>query len=146
MAAGYSDADYKAPRGCVPANKTKRRWLFFGVPIGLVIVAAIAIGAAVGASKSKQDSTVAPAGAANGTSTTRRSTRTSTSAKASATSAAPVANNFGVAGSGADGSTVEMAEGGSFTYSNSFGGTWAVDPANPYSVSRIHSSSNMADQ
>ncbi|KAI0362338.1 glycoside hydrolase [Trametes cingulata] len=33
--------------------------------------------------------------------------------------------------SGGDGSTVTMFDGSTFTYSNSFGGTWYYDPANP---------------
>ena len=127
---GYSDTEYKPSRSCVPASKTKRRWLFWGLPIGLVIIAAIAVGAAVGASKSKQGNTSSAPGQTSG-----GNGKTGSSAKPSATGATTVANDFGVKGSGSDGSTVEKAEGGSFTYSNSFGGTWAVDPYNPYTVS-----------
>lgn len=129
-AAGYSDASYKAPRGCVPTNPHKRRLLFFGLPIGLILVAAIAIGAAVSASQDKQNKTTA----GGSSRTTSQGTQTTTSAGSTTTTAAPT-NNFGVAGSGADGSMVQMADGGNFTYYNSFGGTWAVDPADPYSVS-----------
>ena len=123
---GYSDANYKGPRTCIPSNPTKRRWLFWGVPIGLVIIAGIAIGAAVAVSKSNQDKTKAPSPTASSTG--------STNSTGGATTDVPD-NNFDVKGSGSDGSAVQMADGGSFTYSNSFGGTWAVDPYDPYSVS-----------
>jgi len=139
--AGKPKDEYKPPRGCVPTDPTKRRWLFFGVPIGLVIIAAIAVGAAVGVSKSNQNrtagsSTASEGTGANGANSTHTNGTDGTTGQSSG-GAASVQVNFGTKGEGADGSAVDMADGGSFTYSNAFGGTWAVDPDNPYGVSHL---------
>ena len=137
--AGKPKDEYKPPRGCVPTSPTKRRWLFFGVPIGLVIIAAAAVGIAVGVSKSGQNKTAGSSAATGGTgaggSNSTTNGTTSSTAGQSSGGAASVQFNFGTKGQGADGSTVDMADGGSFTYSNAFGGTWSVDPDNPYGVS-----------
>lgn len=125
---GYSDAEYvKSNRGCVPANPTKRRWLFFGLPIALVIIAGIAIGTAVGVSKSNQNAT--------GGSDSSKGSGNGSNGNRTAVGGTNVSSNWGVKGSGEHGSTVVMQEGGSFVYTNEFGGSWSVDPYDPYSVS-----------
>jgi hypothetical protein len=113
----YSRSDKRG--GCLPTNPTKRKWLFIGVPVILVLVAA---GAGVGA----YFATKKPAAAKSG----------SGGASGGTASDAPV--NFGVAGTGKTGSVVTTDLGVTYTYTNPFDGSWAQNPQNPYSVSPKH--------
>lgn len=130
-------------RNCVPTDPKKRRWIFWGIPIGLILVAGIAVAVVVTVSKQKQAAsggTGSGSGSANGTTTrtgsgTAKSTKTGSATNAAKPSATVITTNFGVAGNGADGSTVTTDLGAQFTYTNGFGGTWAQDPENPYNVS-----------
>jgi hypothetical protein len=111
-----SEKNYKQPgkRGCLPTNPTKRKWLFIGLPIILVVVGAGAgVGAYFGLAKKP-----AASGSVGGLGGTASST--------------PV--NFGVAGSGKNASMVTTDLGATFQYVNWFEGTWAQNPQNPYSV------------
>lgn len=101
-----------AKRGCLPTNPTKRKWLFIGLPIILIVIAA---GAGVGVYFGMKKPT------------------TSTGA-GSSTGSTP-AENFGVAGTGKTGSVVTSDLGVQFTYTSWYEGSWAQNPQNPYSVS-----------
>ena len=137
----YSDSAYHGkrtgnnidkPRGCVPSTKNGRRWLFWGVPIGLVLVAGVAVGVAVGVSKSNQ---TASTGSSSSGGTAGGNGNGTGSGNGTNVGGANVSSGWGVKGSGVNGSTVAMAAGGSFVYINEFGGSWNVDPSNPYNVS-----------
>lgn len=139
-------AKAKSRKGCFPTDPKKRRWIFWGIPISLVLIAGIAIAAVVVISKQKQSASGdAGTTSANGTvtGTAKHSTKTgtgktsSTTATGKATKPTPttITNNFGVAGNGGDGSTVTTDLQATFTYTNGFGGTWAQDPQNPHNVS-----------
>ena len=131
---------YSEPIEWVPTNPKKRRWLFRGIPIALVIIAAIAIGVIVAivhhnkTSTSTSGSSTKSSADSNGKSSgSTTSTSSGISAQASAI-AADIAE-FGASGTGLDGSIVTTDLGVNFTYTNSFGGSWAQNPENPYSVS-----------
>ncbi|KAK8843498.1 hypothetical protein IAR55_007158 [Kwoniella newhampshirensis] len=119
-------------RTCIPTNPTKRRWLFFGVPIGLVVIAAVAVGVVVGTQhkSSSSSSSGSGSGAAGGTSS--GATKNGTGKGQTTTTAF---NPFITTGSGKNGTTVTTDLGVNFTYINGFGGSWAQDPYNPYHVS-----------
>lgn len=117
----------------VPTNPTKRRWLFIGLPVIIVLAAGVAVGVAIGvthhksSSGGKTGSGDAGSGSGGG------------SGSGSGTGGTGTGNNgttiqTTVQG-GTDGSTVKMDDGTTFTYSNQFGGDWWEDPSNPYSVS-----------
>ena len=122
---------WQEPKGFVPTDPRKRRWLFFGVPLFLLLAAGIGIGVGVGVTQSKHKSSSstpadeAGSGDNSGSSSGGGDTQTNTTA--------PVQQTTLV--TGGDGSTVTMDDGTSFTYNNAFGGTWAMDPANPFNVS-----------
>jgi len=140
----YSDTAFNRPknsRNCIPTNPTKRRWLFWGVPIGLVLIAGVAVGVAVGVSKSNQNAT--GSSGSSGSSAGGNGTSTSTGGGKNGTASSTYTSAYGIKGSGENGSTVAMAAGGSFVYLNEFGGNWAVDPSDPYSASRHRSSERM---
>ncbi|EAL19968.1 hypothetical protein CNBF2950 [Cryptococcus deneoformans B-3501A] len=127
---GYGRTRTKKPtRTCIPTNPTKRRLLFFGVPILLVVAAAAIIGGVVGSQKRHS--------ASNDSSNGDSSSGTSGGGGSNSTSDtdANTWNSFIQPGSGGDGSIVTTDLGVNFTYSNAFGGTWAQDPYDPYSVS-----------
>ncbi|KAL7420697.1 hypothetical protein Q5752_004648 [Cryptotrichosporon argae] len=108
-------------RTCVPSDPRRRRLIFFGVPAALVIVAVIVIGVVVAVSHHSSSASSSTSSAGNSTG-----------------SSAETYNTTSVAiqkGSGTNGSTVETDLGVTFTYVNNFGGSWAQDPYNPYSVS-----------
>lgn len=130
---GYGRTRTKKPtRTCIPTNPTKRRLLFFGVPILLVVVAAAIIGGVVGSQKRHS--------ASNDSSNGDSSSGTSGGGGSNSTSDtdANTWNSFIQPGSGGDGSIVTTDLGVNFTYSNAFGGTWAQDPYDPYSVGLLH--------
>nr|XP_031862199.1 uncharacterized protein CI109_002161 [Kwoniella shandongensis]KAA5529271.1 hypothetical protein CI109_002161 [Kwoniella shandongensis] len=118
-------------RTCIPTNPTKRRWLFFGVPIGLVVIAAVVVGVIVGTQhKSSSNSS----GSSSTSGASKNGTKTGTgNGKGGQTTES--FNPFITTGSGKDGSIVTTDLGLNFTYTNAFGGSWAQDPYNPYHVS-----------
>ncbi|CAD6573512.1 MAG: hypothetical protein TREMPRED_000844 [Tremellales sp. Tagirdzhanova-0007] len=113
-----NEKDYHNPRGWVPANPSKRRWLFCGVPAILIVAAIVAIAAAVASSRRSQ-------------STSSSSSGSGSKSKGNSTAS----TDWGVAGSGKSGTIVTTDLGVNFTYVNLFGGGWGQDPTNPYSVS-----------
>lgn len=130
---GRGGRGYKKERTCVPTNPTKRRLLFWGVPIGLLIAAGVALGVVFGIGKSKGGS---GGGSGNGSGSGSGTGGTSGGGTGGA---AYNATQFGVASSGGTGSTVTTDQGVQFTYQNTFGGYWAQNPGAPYSVCPKHS-------
>ncbi|OCF34165.1 exo-beta-1,3-glucanase [Kwoniella heveanensis BCC8398] len=123
---------YKSTRSCIPTNPTKRRWLFFGVPIALVVIAGIAIGVVVGIQKKPSSGSSSGSGSStNGTSSGNGNGNT----KGGTSNNNGVWNQYIQKASGGDGDTVTTDLGATFTYTNKFGGHFAQDPYNPYSVS-----------
>ena len=142
-AMGYSDTprDY----GDAEADKRakRRKWLFIGIPAVLVIAAAIAVGVYFGTRKNGSSSngdggTGSSGSGAGGSSGGGAGSGTGTGAGGNGANAD--LSQFGVKSSGTDGSTVTTDTGATFTYNNPFGGSWAQDPYNPYSV-RVYPSS-----
>lgn len=133
------------------SSKKKKKWVWIGSIIGIVVVLAVAIPVVYTVIHNQQNGkTAAGTGASkNGTSTAGPSTNTTTGTGGSVTKVDnsifnPV-NPLSVpdptqlaAQSGTDGSTVTTYINGTkttFTYRNQFGGSWAVDPMNPYNAS-----------
>ncbi|WVQ73642.1 hypothetical protein IAR50_003222 [Cryptococcus sp. DSM 104548] len=129
---GFSqEKSVKQKRSCIPTSPTKRRLLFFGVPLFLVIVAAVVVGAVVGTQKNKSNSA-----ASSGSSDSAESGSDSGGSGASSgSSSQDTWNAYVQTGNGGDGSTVTTDLGAEFTYTNAFGGTWSQNPYDPYSVS-----------
>ena len=112
-------------RGCVPTNPIKRRGLFFGVPIALLVIAAIAVGVTVGVSKHNDNANHANNG--NGTANSGQDGNNGGNGGGNVT-------QLGTAGNGGNGSMATTDLGVEYTYTNPFGGTWAQDPKTPYMV------------
>lgn len=116
-------------RGCLPTNPTKRRWVIYGIPVLLIVIAAGAgVGVYFGVVKKPSTAGSGSSGSGAGTNGTVPLGMTP----------APVAYNatlHGVAGSGKNGSVVTTDLGAQFTYVSWQGGEWAQNPLNPYSVS-----------
>ncbi|WVR09255.1 hypothetical protein IAU60_006320 [Kwoniella sp. DSM 27419] len=120
----------KSTRSCVPSNPTKRKWLFIGLPVAIVIVAGIAIGVVV-ATRHKSSST---AGTGSSSGTTGKTGTTGNTGTKNTTQNGEM-SKYITKVSGANGDTVTTDLGVQFTYTNKFGGTFAQDPYDPYSVS-----------
>ncbi|WWD06575.1 hypothetical protein V865_004668 [Kwoniella europaea PYCC6329] len=113
---------------CIPTNPTKRKLLFFGVPVILVIIAGIAIGVVVGTQhKPSSDSSSSSGGSSKGST---GNTNGGTGGNSQTTW-----NQYIKPSSGGDGDTVTTDLGVQFKYVNKFGGHWAQNPYDPYSVS-----------
>lgn len=122
----------KPTRTCIPTNPTKRRLLFFGVPILLVVAAAAIIGGVVGSQRHHSSSN----DSGNGDPSSGNSGGGGSNSPSGTDG--NTWNSFIQPGSGGDGSIVTTDLGVNFTYLNAFGGTWAQDPYGPYSVSLLH--------
>jgi glucan 1,3-beta-glucosidase len=125
-------------RGCMPTDPKKRRWVFIGIPVALVVIAAIAVGVVVGVDQANKAKARSETGA-SGSGTTKgggggggASTDTGTPGQDDTAS-----NPYLMAGTGQAGSTVTTDLGAEFVYSNDFGGSWAQNPEDPYSVSLL---------
>lgn len=134
--------DPKPRRSCIPSDPKKRRWVFWGIPIAIILIAGVAVGVAVGVTKSNKPTTGAGtgSGAGNGGSTGGGSDTGSGTGTGSGGNAAqdnPADNPFLVTSSGEGGSTVTTDLGAQFTYTNDFGGSWSQNPDDPYSVSPL---------
>lgn len=141
---GQFDSDhnlvaYSTPEGYAykpPAKKSNRKWwILLGVLAAIAVIVGAVLGGVLGTrKKSTADHGNDKAAGDNGGSSSSNSDSSgtaSTGAPSATPSNAPVLN----AASGGDGSEVTMDSGDKFVYSNKFGGTWAVDPSNPYGVS-----------
>lgn len=126
---GKEDYAFSPGRGLVPTNPKKRRALFIGVPVAVVLIAAIVVGVVVGVTRKHSGSGSSSAGSGGSTSQDPNA-GSPTATDASGAVPTIVASE----GQGGDGSTVKTDAGAEFTYQNSFGGFWAQDPNNPYSV------------
>jgi glucan 1,3-beta-glucosidase len=120
----------------MPTDPKKRRWVFIGIPVALVVIAAIAVGVVVGVDQANKAKARSETGA-SGSGTTKgggggASTDTGTPGQDDTAS-----NPYLMAGTGQAGSTVTTDLGAEFVYSNDFGGSWAQNPEDPYSVSLL---------
>lgn len=143
-AMGFETRQQKS-RSCVPTDPKKRKWMFWGIPIAIILIAGIAVGVAVGVSQSQKTTT--GSGATTGAGTGGTGTTTgggggggSTGTGTGTGSGEPTAqdntasNPFLTTSSGAGGSTVTTDLGAKFTFQNDFGGSWSQNMEDPYSV------------
>jgi len=115
--------------GASPAKPSrKRRWLILGGLLGLAIVVLAVVLPVYFTVIKKKDGDDSDASDGLGAEESE-----SASAVPSATPTASAEPE--VATSGGDGSTVTTAEGETFIYNNTFGGTWYWDPQDPYNDS-----------
>ena len=131
---GYSDT----PRDAMGADKgaKRRKWLCIGIPVVVIVAAAVAVGVYFGTRKSGTSSGSNGSSGAGSGGSGSGSGGSSGTGNGSGNGQGAANNNvfFGVKGSGATGSTVTTDLNTTFTYTNTFGGNWAQDPMNPYSV------------
>jgi hypothetical protein len=117
----------------MPTDRKKRRWLFIGVPVALVIVAAIIVGVLVGIDQNNKPKSGSKTSTAAGTGDgagTAKPTSTGTPGLDNTSR-----NPYVTRSNGNTGSTVTTDLGMKFVYQNNFNGDWAQDPEDPYSVS-----------
>lgn len=120
----------------MPTDPKKRRWLFIGLPVALVIIAAIAVGVVVGVDKANKAKSNPGTGSSSGSDATTGGGGGGSTTDSGTPGQDDTASNPNLTqGSGQSGSTVTTDLGAQFTYTNDFGGSWAQDPENPYSVS-----------
>ena len=124
----------------MPTDKKKRRWVFIGVPVALVIIAAIVVGVLVGIDQNNKPKSGSKTSAGSGTEIgggAGDSTNTSTSGLDDTSR-----NPFITRSSGKTGDTVTTDLGMKFVFTNNFDGNWDQNPEDPYSVSlniqRLH--------
>lgn len=125
-------------RSCIPSDPKKRKWVFWGIPIAIIVIAGAAVGAAVGVTQSQKSGSSSTSGAATGGSSgggTGAGTGTGTSSGGSPAQDDTANNPFLTTSSGNGGSTVTTDLGAKFTYNNDFGGSWSQSAEDPYSVS-----------
>ncbi|KAF8522133.1 glycoside hydrolase family 5 protein [Hysterangium stoloniferum] len=97
----------------------KRTWFIYGAIALLLLLVGAALGIYFGIVKPKQNNTGGKASSGSN----------STSGSGGSVGGG---GKSSLAISGGDGSNVTMDNGSSFTYTNSFGGTWYADPQNPF--------------
>jgi hypothetical protein len=135
----------KQRRGCMPTDPRKRKWLFIGVPVALVVIAAIIIGVLVGIdqhNKPKSGSgSSAGSGAGTGGGGSPRPTNTGTPGLDNTSN-----NPYVTTGSGQTGGKAMTDLGVEFDFRNDFGGEWSQNPEDPYSVSISIAQSTRADK
>lgn len=120
-------------RGCMPTDPKKRRWVFIGIPVALVIIAAIAVGVVVGVDQANKAKARSETGA-SGSKPTSVGGGGSSSDSGTPGQDDTATNPYLTAGAGQAGSTVTTDLGAEFIYLNDFGGHWAQNPEDPYSV------------
>jgi hypothetical protein len=134
----------KQGRGCMPTDPRKRKWLFIGVPVALVVIAAIIIGVLVGIDQNNKPKTGSGSPAGSGTRTggggSPSPTNTGTPGLDDTSS-----NPYVTTGSGQTGGKAMTDLGVEFDFRNDFGGEWSQNPEDPYSVSISIAQSTRAD-
>jgi len=132
----------------VPRKQRRRKWWWIGGLLALLVIVGAVLGGVLGTQLNKKNSGTSKSGNSNGDnsgeSNGNDSGNSSNGDNGSSNNGNTNGNNnggnkpttpSGKAESGTDGSTVTTNTGATFTYVNKFGGSWAVDPANPYNVS-----------
>ena len=120
----YGTSPYLSEKAAAPRRSRKRALLIGSAAVaGIVAVVVIAVYFAVIKPKNDKSSTTSGASSADSSSSGSTSGSSNSSTSSGTSNLAKV--------SGGDGSTVTTDEGTTFTYQNSFGGTWYYDPANP---------------
>ena len=134
-AGGRGRQESRKGRSCMPTDPRKRKWLFIGVPVALVVIAAIIIGVLVGVDQNNKpkSGSGSSAGSSTGTGSGGGSTApTSTGAPGQDDTSS---NQYITAGSGKTGGKAMTDLGVEFDFRNDFDGEWAQNPEDPYSVS-----------
>ncbi|KAI0825018.1 glycoside hydrolase [Trametes gibbosa] len=125
------DSAYRDEKGAAhqPPAPSKSRWKYItGILILFaIIVVAVVVPVYFAVIKPKQNHSASD-NVASGAASDPSSNSNDTSSSDTGTSTTPTSR---VVVSGGDGSTVTRFDGSTFTYSNSHGGTWYYDPANP---------------
>ncbi len=128
----------------------KRKWIWFGTGLALLIVLAVVIPvvytvvhkqqirSGISSSSSSNPTSTSTSSGGTGTNTgTGTGTQTTTTFNPIDPLTGPDPSNLSPQ-SGTSGSTVTTYVNGTkatFTYTNNFGGSWAIDPLNPWNVS-----------
>lgn len=116
--------------------RSNKAWWIGGILAALVIIGAV-LGGVLGTQLNKNKGNANKDSANGGQDSNGKGGESSGTNGGSPTSSGSAALPTGTAASGADGSTITMDDGNTFTYVNKFGGSWAVDPQNPYNVSAV---------
>ena len=116
----YGSSPYLGEKSAYPAKKSRKKAILIGAAAVAAVIAAVVIAVYFAVIKPKSDNNSTSGNTSSGDSS-------SDSDKGSSSGGAKT--NLVV--TGGDGSTVTMDDGTTFTYQNSFGGTWYYDPANP---------------
>ncbi|KAK4689279.1 glucan 1,3-beta-glucosidase, partial [Tremellales sp. Uapishka_1] len=128
--AGAAGLSEKSPRWAGardPSPKRSRKWLWAILAAAVLAVIALAVGLGVGLTKGKSSSKSGIAANDNsGAASTKAASGTQSSSPSSTSSAAPTPT------SGTMGSLITLEDGSTFTYNNTFGGTWVYDANNPF--------------
>lgn len=109
---------YASPR---PLKSKRNIFIIGGIVVAVVIAIAIAVPVAINAKKSSSQNLSSSGG---------NSSSSSSSGSGSSSGSSPSSKTVVV--TGGDGSTVTMDDGSTFTYTNSFGGTWYFDENDPF--------------
>lgn len=119
--ANFPKESYSIPqdRPYAPKRSSRKKAIIIGAVVALVVIAGAVVAVYFAVIKPRQDK--------NGT-----SGNSSTSSGNNSTSPSAGKNPSLAIQTGSDGSTITMDDGTSFTYNNSFGGSWYYDPANPF--------------
>jgi hypothetical protein len=129
----YAPKGYVEPTAhSVPRQRRNHKWWIIGGVLATLVVIGAVLGGVLGTQLNKKS------GSKN--SEENKTTSTGASGSATGTSASASPTQTAQLATGTDGSTIKMDSGVEFTYSNKFGGSWAVDPSNPYNVSNASSS------
>ncbi|RPD66329.1 glycoside hydrolase [Lentinus tigrinus ALCF2SS1-7] len=117
----YRSSPYLNEKSAYPAKKSRKKAIFIGAAVVAAVIAAVVIGVYFGVThKSDKNSTSGNTSSGN-----------SSNSDSGGDNGNSGSTKTNLVVSGGDGSTVTMDDGSTFTYQNSFGGSWYYDPANP---------------
>ena len=122
----------------MPTDPRKRKWLFIGVPVALVVIAAIVIGVLVGVDQNNKPKSGSGSSAGSSTGTGSGDGVSTSPTNTGAPGLDDTSSNqYITAGSGKTGGKAMTDLGVEFDFRNDFDGEWAQNPEDPYSVSTI---------
>ena len=119
----YGTSPYLNEKRAFTGTKSRKKAIIIGSLVAAAVIIAAAVGIYFGVVKPKQNDK-------NSTSGNASSSDTDSSSGSSNSTGSGGTKNL-VAVTGTDGSTITTDSGSTFTYKNSFGGTWYFDPTNP---------------
>jgi len=103
--------------------------------LGIIVIAGIAVGVVVAVNNQHKSNITGTTGSGGAVNRTGSGTKTNGGAVTPSSTAKIANSGYGVPGNGGNGSIVKTDLGVEFTYVNQWGGNWAMDPLNPYTVS-----------